>query len=143
MSTYLTRKVLYFWRRPGRPARLACWERCLHLMGLHLTRFSLYGHGPHGRGTHRCVSHGCVPRGVYLISVYLISVHLLGVHLMGVVYLEAFRCFNLAFWEKVPTPHHRWQPWRVFALPTVRCKRALARKQRKVNTANHSTALGH
>jgi hypothetical protein len=66
----------------------------------------------------RCVSHGRVPRGVYLISVYLISVHLLGVHLMGVRYLEAFRCFNLAFWEKslhltVDGSHG------VFALPTV------------------------
>jgi hypothetical protein len=29
------------------------------------------------------------------------------VHLMGVVCVEAFRIFNLGFWEKVPIPHRK------------------------------------
>src|ERR1700733_13559208 len=55
-----------------------------------------HGYVPHGR-----VPHGCVPHGAYTSWVCTSwRVYLMGMYLMGVVYVEAFRFFNLVFGEK-------------------------------------------
>src|ERR1700733_11154117 len=43
--------------------------------------------------------------GVYSWACISLGVHLMDVYLMGAVCLEAFRFFNLGYWEKVITPH--------------------------------------
>jgi hypothetical protein len=69
--------------------------------GVHLTRRVPHGRAPHCASTSwvctswACTSWACTSP----------SLRFLGVHLMGVVCLEAFRFFNLGFWEKSLQPH--------------------------------------